>query len=313
MASPSSEQHLLRNITALLEENREYQSVAGTSSAPLVLVTGGLVLSQTGRWPLYGADAPSMDLLRQVGALPLGIGGTSLAEGDSLDLFTNEQAFRAAFETIYAYALELPVRGLYLPGGGDAWPGPGTLGQGPQPEDPQLWQDVWEYVLLLLSLLFAWPTLGVCRGMQHMNVAAGGGLVQDLRAQWRSLWAPYRLEMARLPLLKHRARGRRFRRMTLWRTVCCSIRRATWLACCATLLAERKAPAHSNASSRCTTRRSESSCPMARPSGKRTPGLRVAAVAPDGVIEAFEWAGKRPGTRSTPRSGSGFSGAPSGA
>ena len=62
-----------------------------------------------------------------------------------------------------------------------------------------MWRDVWERYIALLAWLLCIPTLGICRGMQLMNVVLGGTLYQDLQAQWPK---------ERAPLLRHRARGR---------------------------------------------------------------------------------------------------------
>ncbi len=69
----------------------------------------------------------------------------------------------------------------------------------PQTETPDAWRDVWERYMALLAWLLCIPTLGICRGMQVMNVVLGGTLYQDLRAQWPK---------DRPVLLRHRARGR---------------------------------------------------------------------------------------------------------
>ena len=43
---------------------------------------------------------------------------------------------------------------------------------------------MWERYVALLAWMLCIPTLGICRGMQLMNVALGGTLYQDLRAEW---------------------------------------------------------------------------------------------------------------------------------
>ena len=62
-----------------------------------------------------------------------------------------------------------------------------------------MWRDVWERYIALLAWLLCIPTLGICRGMQLMNVVLGGTLYQDLQAQWPK---------ERPALLRHHARGR---------------------------------------------------------------------------------------------------------
>jgi putative glutamine amidotransferase len=74
--------------------------------------------------------------------------------------------------------------GLLLPGGVDV--DPAIYGQEPHPElgkvDDAL--DEAELVLTRWALEDQLPLLGICRGIQLMNVAAGGTLYQDLRAQF---------------------------------------------------------------------------------------------------------------------------------
>jgi putative glutamine amidotransferase len=73
--------------------------------------------------------------------------------------------------------------GLLLSGGADV--APGNYGQAPlRPEwagDPQ--RDAYERALVDVALARAVPVLGVCRGLQLLNVALGGSLWQDLGTQ----------------------------------------------------------------------------------------------------------------------------------
>lgn len=73
--------------------------------------------------------------------------------------------------------------GLLLSGGSDI--APVTYGEEPRRED---WagdrpRDLYELALLHAALARAMPVLGVCRGMQLINVAFGGTLWQDLAAE----------------------------------------------------------------------------------------------------------------------------------
>ncbi|WP_243094896.1 gamma-glutamyl-gamma-aminobutyrate hydrolase family protein [Thermus thalpophilus] len=73
--------------------------------------------------------------------------------------------------------------GLLLPGGGDV--DPRHYGETPHPKlgevSPE--RDNHELFLARYALEKGLPTLGVCRGVQVMNVALGGSLYQDLPAQ----------------------------------------------------------------------------------------------------------------------------------
>ena len=106
-------------------------------------------------------------------------------------------AFTLLFGLIWPVMRELD--GLILTGGGDLYSC--LYGQTPHPqtETPDMWRDVWERYIALLAWLLCIPTLGICRGMQLMNVVLGGTLYQDLQAQWPK---------ERPALLRHHARGR---------------------------------------------------------------------------------------------------------
>lgn len=72
------------------------------------------------------------------------------------------------------------VDGLLIAGGADI--NPARYGQEPDPH-VTFWQDdrdAWEMWLLAEADHQRLPTLGICRGMQMMAVAAGGSLVQHL-------------------------------------------------------------------------------------------------------------------------------------
>ncbi len=73
--------------------------------------------------------------------------------------------------------------GLLLSGGGD--PDPFIFHQEPLPQqgtiEPQ--RDKLEIILVKESLKKDLPLLGICRGMQVINIAAGGTIYQDLGSQ----------------------------------------------------------------------------------------------------------------------------------
>ncbi len=77
--------------------------------------------------------------------------------------------------------------GLLLSGGGD--PDPFLWGEEPVPEQGEIepWRDQLEILLVRGALEIGKPLLGICRGMQVMNLAAGGTLYQDLAKEKEGL------------------------------------------------------------------------------------------------------------------------------
>jgi putative glutamine amidotransferase len=73
------------------------------------------------------------------------------------------------------------IDGLLLPGGGDV--DPAYFGEEPRIENGRIdpVADAFEIGLIREFLKTGRPILGVCRGMQVLNVAAGGDLHQDIR------------------------------------------------------------------------------------------------------------------------------------
>jgi putative glutamine amidotransferase len=73
--------------------------------------------------------------------------------------------------------------GILLTGGGDI--APQYFGEAPQAplDDVQSARDELELALVRWALEESKPLFGICRGIQVMNVAAGGSLYQDIAAQ----------------------------------------------------------------------------------------------------------------------------------
>ena len=74
------------------------------------------------------------------------------------------------------------ARGIVLTGGPDVLPG--LFGEEPHPKlgsvNPV--RDQFELALARAAMRADLPTLAICRGMQVLNVAAGGGLIQDIES-----------------------------------------------------------------------------------------------------------------------------------
>ncbi len=76
--------------------------------------------------------------------------------------------------------------GLILPGGGDITPAFfGEKNDGSGNIDTEL--DIIQFQALELAVRKSMPVLGICKGMQVINVGFGGSLIQDLPAASRAL------------------------------------------------------------------------------------------------------------------------------
>ena len=73
--------------------------------------------------------------------------------------------------------------GVLLTGGGDV--DPLHYGESPHPKTgaPDASRDAFEIALARLAIANDVPLLGVCRGLQVVNVAAGGTLIQDIASE----------------------------------------------------------------------------------------------------------------------------------
>jgi putative glutamine amidotransferase len=78
------------------------------------------------------------------------------------------------------------VDGLLLTGGDDI--DPALFGALPHPtyEAAEPGRDAYEIALVRRALATQVPVLAICRGLQVLNVAAGGTLIQDIPTQYRS-------------------------------------------------------------------------------------------------------------------------------
>ncbi|MQY38952.1 putative glutamine amidotransferase [Streptomyces sp. RB17] len=70
--------------------------------------------------------------------------------------------------------------GLVIAGGPDVDPARYGAEREPRTGPPALARDAWELALIEAALAAGMPVLGICRGMQLLNVALGGTLVQHL-------------------------------------------------------------------------------------------------------------------------------------
>jgi putative glutamine amidotransferase len=155
-------------------------------------------------------------------------------------------------------ALYERVDGLLFTGGGDVDPSHFGSDRHPMCGAPEELRDEVELWLARRALADGMPMLGICRGIQLLNVALGGTLFQDI---------PSEIEGALDHYASRNAEGRALMPHTI------AIEPGTWLA---EQLGATEVPAN--------TFHHQALQQVA-------PGLRVIAHAPDGVIEAVEGTG----------------------
>jgi putative glutamine amidotransferase len=150
--------------------------------------------------------------------------------------------------------------GLLLTGGEDV--SPATYGESPHPKlgavDPQ--RDAFELALIGAARVKDLPIFGICRGIQILNIAFGGSLVQDVPSE-----VPGALEHS-LPVPQHESYA---------------LAHEVWLeadSLLARLMRERLSDADS----------CEVNSRHHQAVKRVADGFRVSATAPDGVIEAIE-------------------------
>jgi putative glutamine amidotransferase len=130
---------------------------------PLIGISCQPMLNASSQRPMYGLGRSYVRAIEMAGGIPLLI--PPLSEDDSL---------RAIAERL---------DGLLLSGGGDV--DPMLYGEAPIPQlgtvEPE--RDALELALARIAVEDEQPVLGICRGMQVLNVAQGGTLYQDIDAQ----------------------------------------------------------------------------------------------------------------------------------
>jgi putative glutamine amidotransferase len=256
-------------ISELLEHwiaEQQQRDDLDQSSRPRIGILAGRSTLRDGGWPAYSGDAPTVHAVLEAGGLPCLIPTLPLIEGyDPLQLLCDDRTFALFFGVLWPMMRELD--GLILTGGGDLTSCLYGKPPHPQTETPDAWRDVWERYVARLSWLLCIPTLGICRGMQLMNVALGGTLYQDLRAQWPK-------EMP--SLLRHRARGR--------------VSSSSWVSHPIHLTAPESRLAGALRGRGSLDRPFLDAVLSMHHQGVESlaPGLEVVARSPDGVIEAFE-------------------------
>jgi len=146
------------------QDRLEMQPGAAFKKRPLIGVPTGREKSQ--RFfglPLYIMNQTYVRTLENLGALPV-----------MIPLQMSEATLHGIFERL---------DGLFLPGGEDIDPSNYGTERHPQLGATDQERDRTELLLTRWALEVGMPVLGVCRGLQMINVACGGTLYQDLHSQ----------------------------------------------------------------------------------------------------------------------------------
>lgn len=275
------EQSLCTRIAACVTQHRSEGMPPVASSRPRIgiFAQGGIL--RDGAWQVYGLDQPIADAVFEAGGFPLGIPGIPVIRGlDTFEIFADPDAFRAVFDALWPLMLNLD--GLLLPGGGDLDSRLYARTPHPQMQGADLWLDVLQVLAALIAWITFMPTFGICRGLQMMNVARGGGLFQD----YQDLHERWARDMP--PLLAHR-RGRPIYKNLINHHHPLMIRQRSWLAQAVRGRGERRPPRYHLDAVLSQHHHFVGVCVPGSEGilGHLAPGLRVVGTAPDGVIEAI--------------------------
>lgn len=130
---------------------------------PLIGITAYLRVSEETGWAYDSSYASNAKAIERAGGLPVLIPSS-----------VSEDTLRA----IYAR-----LDGVLLPGGGDVDPSEYQAEKHPTTGKIDHDRDRTEILLTRWAYADDLPTFGICRGIQVMNVAMGGALVQDIPSQ----------------------------------------------------------------------------------------------------------------------------------
>ena len=138
-------------------------SDSGGAAKPIIGLTTYLEQAQTGVWDVQASFLPKVYFQHVTDAGGIAV----LLPPQPVDAGIAERVLDG-------------LDGLIITGGKDV--DPARYGQEPHPttDEPRLDRDAWEDALLSAAIDRELPFLGICRGMQVLNVNRGGTLLQHL-------------------------------------------------------------------------------------------------------------------------------------
>ncbi|GAA2749303.1 gamma-glutamyl-gamma-aminobutyrate hydrolase family protein [Amnibacterium kyonggiense] len=141
----------------------EYSSGSVRRGAPLIGVTTYLEQAVRGEWDERFGMVPETYLI-------------AVEEGGGIPVMLPPQPFD---DEVVERVLGA-VDGLVVSGGADVDPARYGAERGPHTDAPRHDRDGWEIALVLAAIERDLPVLAICRGVQLLNVALGGTLVQHV-------------------------------------------------------------------------------------------------------------------------------------
>jgi putative glutamine amidotransferase len=133
------------------------------TTKPIIGLTTYKQRAQTGVWDVTAAFLPAVyfEAVQRAGGIPV------LLPPQPAD----DEVVRRVLDG---------VDGLIVTGGADVDPARYGQDAAPETDKPHLERDAWEDALLTAAIDRELPFLGICRGMQVLNVNRGGTLLQHL-------------------------------------------------------------------------------------------------------------------------------------
>lgn len=155
----------LAAFNAVVTDRERMRGLSGSSLGPrpLVGMTSYLDQAKSGVWELCASFLPAVYLQ----AITLAGGIAMLLPPQPVDAGIADRVLER-------------LDALVITGGKDIDPAVYGQPRHPASDEPSAGRDAWEFALLAAALRRGLPVLGICRGVQMLNIAFGGTLHQHL-------------------------------------------------------------------------------------------------------------------------------------